>query len=162
MPSLASTGNKMKWREKEHMISLDVIFTKLRWHCQVYKDAHCQFDFNYIIFFNLFFFCYQDIKITMSHHNKDKYSQIAHAEAALGAGRKYENPSEGQNQMYDNFQDLVKENERQYGHSSNQESRGTRIDRELEQEDKETIERMNEQQAQREERKQEQHRHRND
>jgi hypothetical protein len=64
--------------------------------------------------------------------------------------------------MYDNFQDLVKENERQYGHSSNQESRGTRIDRELEQEDKETIERMNEQQAQREERKQEQHRHRND
>ncbi|KAI8887468.1 hypothetical protein K501DRAFT_149793, partial [Backusella circina FSU 941] len=80
--------------------------------------------------------------------------QIAHAEAALGAGRKYENPSEGQNQMYDNFEDLVKENERQYGHSSNQESRGARIDRELEKEDKETVERMNEQQAQKEERKQ--------
>lgn len=77
-------------------------------------------------------------------------SQIAHAEAALGAGRPYEKAHEGHNEMFNSVKELEAHHNGQ-GHVSNKQSRGERIDNELEQEDKKIIEKMNEAHKQKEE-----------
>ncbi|KAG0191586.1 hypothetical protein DFQ28_011499 [Apophysomyces sp. BC1034] len=78
--------------------------------------------------------------------DNSKHPQIAHVEAAYGAGRKYENANEGHNTMYDSFDEYLKH--RQPIHESRQESRGARIDRELAREDKETVRQKEEARAQ--------------
>lgn len=90
----------------------------------------------------------------MSHRGNQ---QISHAEAALGAGRSYEKPREGHNEMFDNVKELHNYNTENYGHHASKESRGERIDQELEQEDKATIGRMTRAQKQREEAAQNKH-----
>lgn len=80
-------------------------------------------------------------------------SEIAHAEAALGAGRPYEKPNEGHNEMFNTVKELEEHNKKAYGHSSNKQSRGERIDQELQEEDKRTIEKMNEAHKKKEESK---------
>jgi hypothetical protein len=85
----------------------------------------------------------------MSHHAK---AQVSHAEAALGAGRAYEKSNEGRNEMFNNIKELEQEHSRQAAHgSSMKESRGKRIDKELANEDKKLIEKMNEAHERREE-----------
>ncbi|GAA5799924.1 hypothetical protein EDC94DRAFT_512136 [Helicostylum pulchrum] len=87
----------------------------------------------------------------MSHKGS---SEISHAEAALGAGRPYENSHEGHNKMFDSFKDLEEYNKTHFGHEASKSSRGERIDQELAEEDKETVEKMNEAHKQKEEAKQ--------
>lgn len=77
----------------------------------------------------------------MSHKG---FSEISHAEAALGAGRPYEKANEGHNKMFDSFKDLEEYNKTHFGHEASKPSRGERIDQELAEEDKETVEKMNE------------------
>ncbi|OAC98351.1 hypothetical protein MUCCIDRAFT_115267 [Mucor lusitanicus CBS 277.49] len=74
----------------------------------------------------------------MSHHGN---SEIAHAEAALQAGRPYEKSTEGHNQMFDN------------------KSRGEQMDEQLAEEDRETIQRMEQAHKQREQAHQPKHKH---
>lgn len=92
----------------------------------------------------------------MSHHG---FSEIAHAEAALGAGRPYENSNEGHNKMFDNLKDLEEYNRKHFGHDASKPSRGERIDQELAEEDKETVEKMNEAHKKKEEQKHHHHNH---
>jgi hypothetical protein len=85
----------------------------------------------------------------MSHYGNP---DIAHSEAALGAGRPYEKKSrEGHDQMFDDVKDLAKHNAEQYGHNPDRQSRGKRIDQELEKEDKDIIDRQNQAREQKEE-----------
>ncbi|ORZ03094.1 hypothetical protein BCR43DRAFT_482738 [Syncephalastrum racemosum] len=91
---------------------------------------------------------------TSQHHHATKHRSqavgtVAHAESAVGAGKKYEDPREGRNETFDSFNDLVKHNHDNYGKGSNKESRGARIDRELAEEDQEIIEHKNEMQSER-------------
>ncbi|KAI9310870.1 hypothetical protein BX666DRAFT_1868868 [Dichotomocladium elegans] len=79
-----------------------------------------------------------------SNHAQPKgsaFNSVAHTEAALGAGRHYENKNEGHNKMYDNYSDLVEHNHHMTYGESKKESRGHRIDRELAEEDQEEINR---------------------
>lgn len=80
-------------------------------------------------------------------------SNIARAETALGAGRPYEKSGEGHNEMFNTVKELEEHNKKQFGHDSHNQSRGERIDNELNEEDKRTIERMNEAQKRKEEAK---------
>lgn len=77
------------------------------------------------------------------HHHKrsTKAGMPANSkvEAALGAGRKYEKPLEGQNKWYDDFHELEAERIANSPHYPTRQSRGARIDKELEQEDKRTL-----------------------
>ncbi|KAG0785406.1 hypothetical protein G6F57_009360 [Rhizopus arrhizus] len=84
--------------------------------------------------------------------DKKNVPKISHAEAALGAGRAYEK-QKGHNQMYDDYKDQQTANERKHG-VTNSESRGHRIDRELEAADQEIIDRKNEAREQREQHRQ--------
>lgn len=84
----------------------------------------------------------------MSQQNKP---QIAHVEAALGAGRAYEKSNEGHSEMFSNIKELEKEHQKQAAHGSKmKQSRGEQMDQELANEDKQTIERMNKAHEQRE------------
>lgn len=81
-------------------------------------------------------------------------SNVAHAEAALGAGRPYEKAMEGHNEMFNSVKELEEHNKKQFAHGHNmKQSRGERIDSELAEEDKETVEKMNEAHRRREEAK---------
>lgn len=81
-------------------------------------------------------------------------SNIAHAEAALGAGRPYEKAMDGHNEMFSSVKELEEHNKKQFAHGHTmKQSRGDRIDSQLAEEDKETIERMNQAHRQREEAK---------
>lgn len=84
-------------------------------------------------------------------------SQIAHAEAALGAGRPYEKANEGHNEMFNDVKQLEEYNQKHFGHEPSKASRGERIDEELAEEDKETIEKMNEAHKKKEEAKHKHH-----
>ena len=55
--------------------------------------------------------------------------------------------------MFDSVKDLEAHNSKTYGHSSSKQSRGERIDNELEQEDKKIIERMDQAHKKKEEAK---------
>ncbi|KAI8080353.1 hypothetical protein BDF21DRAFT_418865 [Thamnidium elegans] len=90
----------------------------------------------------------------MSHKGP---SEISHAEAALGAGRPYENSNEGHNKMFDNYKDLEEHNRKNFGHEASKPSRGERIDQELAEEDKETVEKMDEAHQKKEEAKNNRH-----
>jgi hypothetical protein len=90
----------------------------------------------------------------MSHRGNQ---QVAHAEAALGAGRPYEKSNEGHNAMFNDMKELEKHNAQEYGHPAGKQSRGERIDQELDQEDKATVERMNQSHQQKEESSQSKH-----
>ncbi|KAI8086895.1 uncharacterized protein B0P05DRAFT_532799 [Gilbertella persicaria] len=68
---------------------------------------------------------------------------ISHAEAALGAGRPYEKSNEGHNQMFDSMKELEAHHAKHTGHPPGKQSRGERIDQELAEEDKQTIEKKN-------------------
>lgn len=79
-------------------------------------------------------------------------SEIAHAEAALGAGRPYEKSNEGHNQMFSDIKEL-NQHHKESDHNPSKQSRGERIDHELEQQDRETIEKMNQLRQKKEEAK---------
>ncbi|KAI7904202.1 uncharacterized protein BX663DRAFT_504278 [Cokeromyces recurvatus] len=92
----------------------------------------------------------------MSHRESANF-KVAHAEAALGAGRPYEKAQRGQPEMYDSMKELEEQHAKQYSHGPSHESRGQRIDKELEQEDKETIKKMDQAYNQRHNEQQQQH-----
>ncbi|KAI9496118.1 hypothetical protein BDB00DRAFT_163549 [Zychaea mexicana] len=74
----------------------------------------------------------------MSSRRHGNGSTVAHTEAAMEAGRDYENPNEGHKKMYDNVEDLMKKRDEPIKKSYD-ESRGARIDQELEEEDQQRL-----------------------
>lgn len=96
-------------------------------------------------------------KSAFREHGGTKTAQIAHAEAAMMAGKAYEGNREGHNKQYDTFEDYVHsgDHERHEG----QPSRGARIDRELEQQDQELLAQKEASKAQKKEHAAEQHGH---
>jgi hypothetical protein len=84
----------------------------------------------------------------VSHKGK---SDVAHAETALCAGRPYEKSNEGHNQMFSDMKELEQHNSKEFGHNTSKQSRGERIDHELEEEDRKIVEKMNEARQKREE-----------
>lgn len=75
-----------------------------------------------------------------------KVTNIAHTEAALMAGKPYESSHEGHNKQYDTFEEYL-HNADHMKHEGTP-SRGARIDRELENEDREQIAQKNSMRAQ--------------
>ncbi|OBZ85574.1 hypothetical protein A0J61_06372 [Choanephora cucurbitarum] len=82
----------------------------------------------------------------MSHGKQN----ISHVETAYMAGRPYEKSTEGHNQMFDDMKQLEEHHQKHTGHPAGKLSRGERIDQELAEEDKQTIERKEQAQKQRE------------
>lgn len=80
---------------------------------------------------------------THQHHHKNKtlagQPEVARAEANMMAGKNYENPHQGHNEMFDTFDELKEHRREAYGNHSSRETRGVRIDRELEQEDQQRL-----------------------
>ncbi|KAG2188120.1 hypothetical protein INT44_000871 [Umbelopsis vinacea] len=66
-----------------------------------------------------------------------RVTNVAHTEAALMAGKAYESSHEGHNKQYDTFEEYL-QNADHMKHEGTP-SRGARIDRELENEDREQI-----------------------
>ncbi|ORZ03068.1 hypothetical protein BCR43DRAFT_482682 [Syncephalastrum racemosum] len=76
-------------------------------------------------------------------------STVAHAESAMAAGKPYEAPNEGHNQMFDNFEDHQKHRHQEYGTHANKPSRGAEVDQELAEEEQEIVDKKNERQSER-------------
>ncbi|KAG2177819.1 hypothetical protein INT43_003066 [Umbelopsis isabellina] len=97
-------------------------------------------------------------KSEFREHGGTKTSQIAHAEAAMMAGKAYEvRNHEGHNKQYDTFEDYV--NSGDHEKHEGQPSRGARIDRELEQQDQKLVAQKEAKQAQKKEHAAEHHGH---
>ncbi|CAO3653827.1 unnamed protein product [Mucor fragilis] len=92
----------------------------------------------------------------MSHYGN---SEIAHAEAALQAGRPYEKSNEGHNQMFDNVKELEKHHQKEFAHGATKKSRGEQMDEQLAEEDRETIQRKEQAHKQSEQAHQPKHKH---
>lgn len=90
----------------------------------------------------------------MSHYGNQ---QIAHAEAALQAGRPYEKSNEGHSQMFDNVKELEQHHEKEFAHGATKKSRGEQMDERLAEEDRETVQRMDQAHKQSEEAHQHKH-----
>ncbi|KAI8637114.1 hypothetical protein BD408DRAFT_425123 [Parasitella parasitica] len=93
----------------------------------------------------------------MSHNGKQ---QIAHAEAALNAGRVDEKSNRGHNQMFDTLKELEDHHRKEFAHGATKKSRGELMDEQLAEEDRETVQKMEQAHMQREQAHQ--HKHKSD
>jgi hypothetical protein len=90
----------------------------------------------------------------MSHYGNQ---EIARAETALQAGRPYEKSNEGHNQMFDNVKELQEHHNKEFAHGATKKSRGEQLDEQLAEQDRETVQRMD--QAHKQSEQAHQHKH---